>query len=89
MDSGTDKIVGAATLIKERKFIHKCANVRLLLYLLNFLILKTIFLYNYNYLIICSINIIEFRFLFHNLQRGIIEDVVISDQYRGKSLGKL
>jgi len=47
VDSGTDKIVGAATLIKERKFIHKCAN------------------------------------------RGIIEDVIISDQYRGKSLGKL
>lgn len=47
VDSETDKIVGAATLIKERKFIHKCAN------------------------------------------RGIIEEVIISDQYRGKSLGKL
>ena len=76
VDSETDKIVGAATLIKERKFIHKCANVRLLL--LNFLhFFKYIF------------NIVELRFLFHNFQRGIIEEVIISDQYRGKSLGKL
>ena len=27
VDSSTDQIVGSATLIKERKFIHKCANV--------------------------------------------------------------
>jgi len=47
VDSSTDQIVGSATLIKERKFIHKCAN------------------------------------------RGIIEEVIVSDKYRGKSLGKL
>jgi len=47
VDSNTNQIIGAATLIKERKFIHQCAN------------------------------------------RGIIEEVIVSDQYRGKSLGKL
>lgn len=43
----SQQIIGSATLIIEKKFIHDCAN------------------------------------------RGLIEDVVISDQYRGKSLGKL
>jgi len=47
VDKTTDKVIGAATLIVERKFIHSCAN------------------------------------------RGIIEEVIVSDQYRGKSLGKL
>ena len=28
VDSNTNQIIGAATLIKERKFIHQCANVR-------------------------------------------------------------
>lgn len=28
VDKSTDKVVGAATLIVERKFIHNCANVR-------------------------------------------------------------
>ena len=29
VDSNTNQIIGAATLIKERKFIHQCANVRI------------------------------------------------------------
>jgi len=47
VDKSIDKVVGAASLIVERKFIHECAN------------------------------------------RGIIEEVIVSDQYRGKSLGRL
>jgi len=46
-DGTSEKIIGSATLMIERKFIHDCAN------------------------------------------RGLIEDVIVSDQYRGKSLGKL
>jgi len=46
-DETSEKIIGSATLMIERKFIHDCAN------------------------------------------RGLIEDVIVSDQYRGKSLGKL
>jgi len=46
-DEFSEKIIGSATLMIERKFIHDCAN------------------------------------------RGLIEDVIVSDQYRGKSLGKL
>lgn len=47
VDKETDRIIGAASLIVERKFIHHCAN------------------------------------------RGIIEEVIVSDDYRGKSLGRL
>eukprot|EP00093_Oithona_nana_P005720 05720.XXX_318127_319005_1 [CDS] Oithona nana genome sequencing. len=47
VDKETDCIIGAASLIVERKFIHHCAN------------------------------------------RGIIEEVIVSDDYRGKSLGRL
>jgi len=47
LDQETDRIIGAASLIVERKFIHHCAN------------------------------------------RGIIEEVIVSDDYRGKSLGRL
>jgi len=47
VDKSNDKVIGAASLIVERKFIHHCA------------------------------------------KRGIIEEVIISDLYRGKSLGKL
>jgi len=47
VDRKTDRVIGAASLIVERKFIHQCAN------------------------------------------RGIIEEVIVSDQYRGKSLGRL
>lgn len=46
-DANQEKIIGAATLIIERKFIHNCAN------------------------------------------RGLIEDVIVSDEYRGKKLGQL
>lgn len=46
-DEDKNQIVGAATLIIERKFIHECA------------------------------------------MRGIIEEVIVSDEYRGKQLGKL
>ena len=46
-DSALGQVVGAATLVQERKFIHSCGNV------------------------------------------GRLEDVVVSDQYRGKQLGKL
>ena len=31
VDKTTDKVIGAATLIVERKFIHSCANVRILI----------------------------------------------------------
>jgi len=47
VDKVSDRVIGAASLIIERKFIHHCAN------------------------------------------RGIIEEVIVSDQYRGKSLGRL
>ena len=43
----SEKIIGTATLVIERKFIHNCA------------------------------------------KRGIIEEVIVSDLYRGKSLGRL
>lgn len=46
-DETSEKVIGSATLMVERKFIHDCAN------------------------------------------RGLIEDVIVSDQYRGKSLGTL
>merc|ERR1711910_259028 len=46
-DSTLGQVVGAATLVLERKFIHSCGSV------------------------------------------GRLEDVVVSDQYRGKQLGKL
>lgn len=46
-DETSERIIGSATLMIERKFIHDCAN------------------------------------------RGLIEDVIVSDQYRGKSLGTL
>jgi len=45
-DTDTKQIIGAATLLVEEKFIHKCSQV------------------------------------------GRIEDVVVSDQYRGRQLGK-
>ena len=47
VDKSVDQVVGAASLIVERKFIHDCAN------------------------------------------RGIVEEVIVSDKYRGKSLGRL
>jgi len=28
VDTTSDRVIGAASLIVERKFIHKCANVR-------------------------------------------------------------
>merc|ERR1711910_93554 len=46
-DTALGQVVGAATLVQERKFIHSCGNV------------------------------------------GRLEDVVVSDQYRGRQLGKL
>lgn len=46
-DASHEKIIGSATIIIERKFIHDCAN------------------------------------------RGLIEDVIVCDQYRGKKLGQL
>ena len=46
-DRSLGKVVGAATMVRERKFIHSCGSV------------------------------------------GRLEDVVVSDQYRGKQLGKL
>lgn len=46
-DTTTNKVIGAATLVVEQKFIHNCA------------------------------------------KRGALEDVVVSDLYRGKQLGKL
>jgi len=46
-DTEQDRVVGAATLVVERKFIHQCGQV------------------------------------------GRLEDVVVSDQYRGRQLGKL
>jgi len=46
-DVGEGRVVGAATLLLEKKFIHKCGQV------------------------------------------GRVEDVVVSDQYRGRQLGKL
>merc|ERR1711981_240452 len=47
VDTNNDRVIGAASLIVERKFIHHCA------------------------------------------KRGIIEEVIVSDLYRGKSLGRL
>jgi len=47
VDTNNDRVIGAASLIVERKFIHNCA------------------------------------------KRGIIEEVIVSDLYRGKSLGRL
>merc|ERR1719187_2275778 len=46
-DVGDGRIVGAATLVLEKKFIHQCGQV------------------------------------------GRLEDVVVSDRYRGRQLGKL
>lgn len=46
-DTTTNRVIGAATLVVEQKFIHNCA------------------------------------------KRGALEDVVVSDEYRGKQLGKL
>merc|ERR1719225_2059953 len=46
-DRTLGKVVGAATMVRERKFIHSCGSV------------------------------------------GRLEDVVVSDDYRGKQLGKL
>jgi len=46
-DASTGKVIGAATLLLEQKFIHNCA------------------------------------------LRGRVEDVVVSDEYRGRQLGKL
>ena len=46
-DRSLARVVGAATLVRERKFIHSCGSV------------------------------------------GRLEDVVVSDDYRGKQLGKL
>ena len=46
-DSTVGQVVGAATLVRERKFIHSCGSV------------------------------------------GRLEDVVVSDSYRGRQLGKL
>jgi len=47
VDTKLDKIVGSGTLVREKKFIHKCG------------------------------------------ARGLVEDIIVDDSYRGKQLGKI
>jgi len=47
VDTNLDKIVGAGTMVQERKFIHQCGS------------------------------------------RGLIEDIIVNNEYRGKQLGKI
>lgn len=69
-DTETGKIIGAATLFVEMKFIRNCATVK-----------KTLSSILFAYETSKAVSIF--------LQKGVIEDVVVSDQYRGKQLGKM
>lgn len=73
-DTSCGKIVGSATLLLEQKFIHNCAMVR------RMLIFKGI---SKVYVNTCRMRVAVL------LQRGRVEDVVVSDEYRGRQLGKL